>query len=125
MKIVAKAAPQAAAPFSLGFAPPKRRHNESTEFTVVALWLAGFSAGSIASTLGMRRTQVLGIAHRSGFENRSEMDDEVRQFHLDELREIRVDEMGQPLDGGALASFNWKIQPISDRRKVRPARRAS
>lgn len=123
MTPTAKAARQAAAPYALDFAPPKRRHDEATEFVVIVLWLAGFSAGTIAATLGLRRCQVLGIAHRSGFESRSEMTDQQRQSHLNELREIRIDEAGRPLDRGALAGFDWRIQPISDRRKIRPPRK--
>ena len=124
MTTPAKAARQAAASYALGFAPPKRRHGEATEFTVIALWLAGFSAGNIAAQLGMRRSQILGIAHRSPFKNRSNMTDAERQHHLDEMREIRFDD-GVPIDGGALDRFNWRIIPLTDGRKQRPAKRLS
>lgn len=120
----AKATRQSA-DFKLDFRPPRRRHDISTEFVVTALWLMGFSAKSIGSLIELRRSQILGIVHRSGFESRSEMTDEVRQFHIDELREIRIDEAGLPLDRGALAGFDWKIRPINDQRKRRPARRGS
>lgn len=109
--------------YQLDFQPPRRRHDISTEYVVTALWLIGFSAGAISSLVGLRRSQTLGIVHRSGFESRSEMTDEQRQFHLDELREIRFED-GRPLDGGRLDGITWQIQLLSPA-KVRPARRGS
>jgi hypothetical protein len=58
-------ADQDSGPFHLDTAPPRRRHDEATEFTVLVLWLTGFSAGAIAARLGLRRGQVLGIVGRS------------------------------------------------------------
>ena len=110
--------------YRLDIRPPMRRHSDPTQYTVLALWMIGFSASSIARTCGLRRSQVLGIAHRSGFEMRSTMTDQERQSALDDLREIRFDD-GPPLDGGRLDGFDWKIIPIEDGRKKRPARTAA
>lgn len=110
---------QHSVPFHLDIAPPRRRHDDATEFTVLVLWLTGFSAGTIASQLGLRRGQVLGIVARSAFEKRSSMDDDKRQNELNLLRAIRTEDGGPPLDGGTLDRFDWKILPIADARRSR------
>jgi hypothetical protein len=120
MTTPAKAAGKAAAPFRLDIRAPVRRHGDRDQFIVLSLWLAGFSASSIATTLGLRRNQTLGICNRSPFAKRSAMSDSERQAELDLLREVRTEE-GPPIDGGVLDRFTWKIQPISDGRKRRPA----
>ena len=109
----------------LNFRADYRRHGDQTQFVVLVLWIAGFSAGVIAAQVGLRRSQVLGVVNRSPFAKRSTMSDRERQSELDTLRAVRSEDGGPPLDGGVLANFDWKIQPISDRRKMRPARRVS
>jgi hypothetical protein len=122
MTTSAKAARQAA-DFKLGFLP-NTRHPESTRYSVAVLWLLGLGSSSIAKLLLIPRSSVASIVARSEYADRSSMTDRQRQSLLDELRSIRLED-GRPLDGGRLDGINWKIQPISDRRKVRPARRAS
>lgn len=114
--------PRPATAFKLDIRAPYRRHADGDQFVVLSLWLAGFSASSIASTVGLRRSQILGIAHRSCFEMRSSMSDEQRQAELDLLHEIRCED-GFPIDGGKLTAFDWNIIPIEDGRKRRPARK--
>lgn len=100
-----------------------RRHTERDQFTISALWLAGFSAGAISKTYGLRPAQVLGIVHRSGFEMRSNMTDEQRQAELNFLRKSRLDDFGKPIDGSALDNFDWQIRPL-DGRKIKQRRKA-
>jgi hypothetical protein len=116
--------PPAAPKFALDLPAQRQRYTEKDQFVVVALWLAGFSASAISRTYGFRRSQILGIVHRSGFEARSSMTDQQRQAELNLLKDLRIDDdSGVPLDRGDLKNFDWRIMPIEDGRKRRPARR--
>lgn len=121
MTTTQKAARQAAAPFSLDFAPPRRRHDDATRYCVWCLWLIGLSAGSIAKTLLIPRSAVLGLIARSDYAGRSSMTDQERRILLSELRDIRFED-GRPLDGGRLDGINWTVQPLSPA-KIRPPKR--
>lgn len=115
--------PPAAPKFALDLPAQRRRYTEKDQFVVVALWLAGFTASTISRTYGFRRSQILGIVNRSGFEARSSMTDHERQAELNLLRDYRIaDDSGAPLDGGLLRRFDWCIMPIEDGRKRRQAR---
>lgn len=86
--------------------------NSSQKFTAYALWLKGHNMQMIAHWLGARPKQIAGIITRSAWPNRSEMTDADRQQALDELKQIRLDKSGVPLDGGVLNNFVWKIEPL-------------
>ena len=118
MTSLRKAGPQPAA-FKLDLPVEHRRHHGTDKFIVTALWLVGFSAGDIARTSGLRRTQILGIVYRSGFEMRSTMSDDERQEAIVELFDSSTAEQRAALPG-----FDWTIRPIEDGRQRRPARKA-
>lgn len=118
MTTLHKAGRQPAA-FKLDLPVEHRRHHRNEKFVVTALWLAGFSAGDISLACGLRRSQVLGVAHRSGFSMRSIMTDDERQEAIVELFDSSTAEQRAALPG-----FDWTIRPIEDGRQRRPARKA-
>jgi hypothetical protein len=120
MKIVAKAAPQAAG-FKLDFLP-QTRHPISTKYSALVFWLLGLSTSSIAKLLLIPRTSISSIIARSEYADRSSMTDRQRQAFVDELRAIRFED-GRPLDAGRLDGIAWTIQPLAPS-KIRP-RKAS
>lgn len=92
--------------------PVRRRHTDPQRYTILVLWLIGFSERSIADVLMMRPKQISGIVNRSEYRDRSGMTDDERQELLDELFQIRLDENGDPLDGGKLDRIRWVIRPL-------------
>lgn len=99
--------------FQLGFAPPKRRHDDARKYIIYVLWLIGYSERSIAITLEMRVKQVAGIIGRSDYKGRSSMMDQERRSLLKELKEIRYED-GVPLDGGKLDKISWDLRPLGE-----------
>lgn len=88
------------------------RHDEAVRYCAFALWLAGYSAGTIAVWLGMTRKQALGLCQRSPYGARASMSPAARQAALDELRAIRVGADGK---SGWIASIGrrWRWSATS------------
>lgn len=86
--------------------------NSAQKYVAYCLWLKGHTMPMIAHWLGVRTKQVAGIIARSNWPDRSSMTDADRQQALDELRQIRLDKGGEPLDGGLLNRFVWIIEPL-------------
>lgn len=108
------------APFHLDLRAPQQRHSEATKYAVAVFWTAGYSAQTIANMLGLRRSQALNLAQKTGLIDRATASDAQRRELLAELRAIRFDG-GPALDGGILDKFDWRIQPLTGRMK-RPGR---
>ena len=108
--------------FHLGFAPPKRRHDDAQKYTIYVLWLIGLSERSIGITMGLRPKQVAGIIGRSEYKCRSSMTDQERKMLLAELKAIRLED-GTPLDGGKLNKISWEVRPLGESQLRGPLRR--
>lgn len=109
--------------FHLDIKAPQRRHSEGVKYVVAVLWTAGFSATTIANMVGLRRSQALNLAQKSGLIDRSTATDDQRRELLADLKSIRFDD-GPALDQGRLDKFNWQILPLEGRKR-RPARRSA
>ena len=99
------------------------RHGEDIKYIAYVLWLVGFSERSISIVLGIRRKQAAGIIAGSEYANRSAMTVTERQSKLDELKAIRLDNDGQPLDGGRLNRCTFSARPLRDAQRRGPTRR--
>lgn len=82
------------------------------KYIAYCLWLKGHTIGMIAHWLNVRPKQIAGVIARSQWPNRSAMTDVARQEALDQLKQIRLDKYGQPLDGGRLNRFVYTIEPL-------------
>jgi hypothetical protein len=110
--------------FHLDIQPPRRRHSEAAKYIAVVFWVAGYSASTIASFLGLRRAQALALAQKSGVIDCAIATDDERRRLLKDLEGIRFED-GKPIDDGALNRFDWKIVDMTDGRKRRPTKRAT
>ncbi len=89
-------------------------HPDDVIFTTYVLWLKGHTAVFIGAYVGLRRKQVDGLVARSPFSDRANMDDEMRQSHLDHLRQIhRDEETGELRCGGRLRAIDWDILTLA------------
>lgn len=100
------------------------RHDDRTIYVVYVLWIIGYSQRAIAVALRLRSKQVAGIIHNSGvYRDRAAMTDSERAQRLSDLRAIRFDENGTPLDGGALDKIPFALRPLTGRQAQGPLRR--
>ncbi len=100
----------------------RRQHGDPVKYVTYVLWLMGYSEGTIAKTLSLRRKQVAGIITRSEYAGRSAMTDHDRSEKLKELQEVRYED-GVPLDGGMLDRIGFEIMPAAKTALPGPLRR--
>lgn len=93
----------------------RRHYTTGEEFTIMVLWVMGYSVAVIAKVMRLRLKQVAGKIKRFDFV-RADMTDMDRQALLRELEEVRYED-GSPLDGGLLDRFAWGILPIKGKQK--------
>lgn len=108
--------------YQLGFAAPRRRHDDAQRYVIYVLWLIGYSERSIARALALRPKQVGGIIARSEYSGRTSMADQERRKLLQELKAIRHED-GVPLDGGKLDKVSWELLPLGKAQLRGPLRR--
>lgn len=96
----------------------RKQKNETPKFAVTVLWLHGMSIAKIAQMMDLTGGQVRGMVDRSGFSNRSDMDDRKRQ---DELNKMALDRK----DDGLVPDKYFRVlslRPEQVRQSKEPAR---
>ncbi|MCV9960769.1 hypothetical protein OIU34_02555 [Pararhizobium sp. BT-229] len=92
------------------------------KYVTYVLWLIGYSEGTIAKALCLRRKQVAGMISRSEYSRRSAMSDHDRSEKLKELQRVRFED-GVPLDGGMLDRVHFQVIPAARSALSAPLRR--
>lgn len=92
-------------------------HDDAIRYTVYVLWLVGYSQRAIGAALRLRKTQVAGIIANSPYKGRALMERAELLQHLADLKDIRMDDAGAPLDGGRLDKIAFEPRPLNGRQK--------
>ena len=77
------------------------------------LWVHGLSAAEIGMFLNRSRKSALSLCQKSEYGGRAKMTLEERRYALAELRAIRCDDEGVPIDKGVLPDRIFEPRPLS------------
>ena len=89
------------------------RPDDRDRWIAWTLWLHGLSAAEIGLFLGRSRKSALSLCQKGEFGHRAKMTIDERRHALAELRAIRCDEDGVPIDKGVLPDRIFTPRPLS------------